>query len=220
MGKTCNPHRLHASTHPLVQDALLKLRNVETGPEQFRALTARLALLLAMEATHNLCVTPTFVTTPMQVTANGRRLRDKIGLFPILRAGLEMANPILKTLLPGATTWHIGLYRDEQTLQPVEYYNRLPYPLPINRAFVLDPMLATGRSAVATIAILKKHGVDGITFIGILAAPEGVELLTETYPDVDIHLAAVDERLNDIGYIIPGLGDAGDRQFGTGGEGP
>jgi uracil phosphoribosyltransferase len=142
-------------------------------------------------------------------------LQEKIGLVPILRAGLGMVEGLWE-LMPNAEVWHIGLYRDEKTLQPVEYYNKLPVAPTVSVCLVLDPMLATGGSAVATVDILKKWGVSRIKFIGLIAAPEGVALMQEHHPEVPIHVAAVDERLNDIGYIVPGLGDAGDRQFGTG----
>ncbi|MEN8098554.1 MAG: uracil phosphoribosyltransferase, partial [Chloroflexota bacterium] len=154
------------------------------------------------------------VTTPMG-KAEGHRLLEKIGLVPVLRAGLGMVEGIWE-MMPSAEVWHIGLYRDEDTLQPVEYYNKLPVIPRVQVCLVLDPMLATGGSAVATVDILKKWGAHRIKFVGIIASPEGVEMLSSAHPDVPIYLGAVDERLNEIGYIVPGLGDAGDRQFGTG----
>jgi uracil phosphoribosyltransferase len=154
------------------------------------------------------------VTTPL-ATAKCHVLSMKIGLVPVLRAGLGLVEGVWE-LIPTAEVWHIGLYRDEKTLQPVEYYNKLPIEPTVSACFVLDPMLATGGSAVATVDILKRWGVKHIKFLGIIAAPEGIRALQAAHPDVDIHLAAVDEHLNERGYIVPGLGDAGDRQFGTG----
>ncbi len=142
-------------------------------------------------------------------------LREHIGLVPILRAGLGMVEGIWE-MMPSAEVWHIGLYRDERTLRPVEYYNKLPVAPTVQVCLILDPMLATGGSAVATVDILKRWGAQRIKFVGLIAAPEGIERLSSAHPDVPIHLAAVDEHLNNIGYIVPGLGDAGDRQFGTG----
>ena len=146
--------------------------------------------------------------------AAGSELVDKIGLIPILRAGLGMVEGIWE-MMPSAEVWHIGLYRDERTLKPVSYYNKLPTSPTVEVCLVLDPMLATGGSAVATIDILKRWGAQRIKFVGLLAAPEGIKALQSAHPDVPIHLAQIDERLNEIGYIVPGLGDAGDRQFGT-----
>jgi uracil phosphoribosyltransferase len=204
---------VHISQHPLVQHKLTILRNKETEPKKFRELIREIAMLLAYEATADLKLESTQVTTPMGKAA-GHNLREKIGLVPILRAGLGMVEGIWE-MMPSAEVWHIGLYRDENTLQPVEYYNKLPVIPTVQVCLVLDPMLATGGSAVATVNILKHWGANRIKFVGILAAPEGVETLHSAHPDVPIHLAAVDERLNNIGYIVPGLGDAGDRQFGT-----
>jgi uracil phosphoribosyltransferase len=202
------------SDHPLVAHKLTKLRDTNTSPKKFRELTREIAALLAYEATRDLATAPLSVTTPMGETV-GVELQEKIGLVPILRAGLGMVEGLWE-LMPNAEVWHIGLYRDEKTLQPVEYYNKLPVAPTVSVCLVLDPMLATGGSAVATVDILKKWGVSRIKFIGLIAAPEGVALMQEHHPEVPIHVAAVDERLNDIGYIVPGLGDAGDRQFGTG----
>jgi uracil phosphoribosyltransferase len=146
--------------------------------------------------------------------AQGYKANDAIGLVPILRAGLGLVEGVME-LLPNVQVWHIGLYRDEKTLRPVEYYNKLPTEPTVQLCLVLDPMLATGGSAAATVSILKNWGVTKIKFVGLIAAPEGVERLSSAHPDVSIHVAAVDERLNEIGFIVPGLGDAGDRQFGT-----
>lgn len=201
------------SSHPLVKHKLTRLRDVATKPKKFRELVRELGALLAYEATLDLATAPVEVTTPMGAT-NGEDLRDKIGLVPILRAGLGMVEGVWQ-LMPSAEVWHIGLYRDEQTLKPVAYYNKLPIAPTVAVCLILDPMLATGGSAVATVDILKNWGVEKIKFIGLIGAPEGIKRLHEAHPDVPIHLAAIDNRLNDIGYIVPGLGDAGDRQFGT-----
>lgn len=202
------------SKHPLVKHKLTLLRRVETKPKKFRELVRELAMLLCYEATADLGLSETTVQTPMAAAA-GYELTDKIGLVPILRAGLGMVEGIWE-MMPGAEVWHIGLYRDERTLKPVSYYNKLPTSPTVEVCLVLDPMLATGGSAVATVDILKKWGAARIKFVGLLAAPEGIERLQEAHPDVPVHVAAIDDHLNDIGYIVPGLGDAGDRQFGTG----
>jgi len=205
---------VYESQHPLVKHKLTLLRSAGTKPKKFRELVRELALLLCYEATADLGVRDVEVTTPMG-TAHGHELADKIGLIPILRAGLGMVNGIWE-MMPGAEVWHIGLYRDERTLKPVSYYNKLPTAPTVQVCLVLDPMLATGGSAVATIDILKNWGATRIKFVGLLAAPEGIAVLQQAHPDVPIHIAKIDERLNDIGFIVPGLGDAGDRQFGTG----
>jgi uracil phosphoribosyltransferase len=205
--------QLHVSQHPLVRHKLTVLRDVATDHRAFRELVRELALLLCYEATQDLQLSPKTVTTPMG-EAQGYKAEDEIGLVPILRAGLGLVEGVME-LLPSVQVWHIGLYRDEKTLRPVQYYNRLPTEPTVNVCLVLDPMLATGGSAVATIDILKRWGVSRIKYLGLIAAPEGVERLTTAHPDVPIHVAAVDERLNEIGFIVPGLGDAGDRQFGT-----
>jgi uracil phosphoribosyltransferase len=202
------------SDHPLVAHKLTKLRDVNTSPKKFRELTREISALLAYEATLDLATIPMPITTPMGDTV-GEELQEKIGLVPILRAGLGMVEGIWE-LMPNAEVWHIGLYRDEKTLQPVEYYNKLPVAPTVQVCLVLDPMLATGGSAVATLDILKEWGVSRIKFVCLIASPEGVALMQERHPEVPIHVASIDEKLNDIGYIVPGLGDAGDRQFGTG----
>jgi uracil phosphoribosyltransferase len=201
------------SEHPLIQHKLTILRDVETDFPKFRHLVREIAMLLAHEATENLALEATTVKTPMG-TAPGHVLKEHIGLVPILRAGLGMVDAILE-MLPSAQVWHIGLYRDEETLRPVTYYNKLPEIPTVQVCLILDPMLATGGSAIAVSDMLKEWGAKRIKFVGLLGAPEGIEALQSKHPDVDIHLAAVDERLNDIGFIVPGLGDAGDRQFGT-----
>jgi uracil phosphoribosyltransferase len=201
------------SDHALIRHKLTKLRDVDTGPKKFRELIRELAILLAYEATADLSLRPRQVTTPMG-EAQGYVLSDKVGLVPVLRAGLGMVEGIWE-MMPGAEVWHIGLYRDERTLRPVSYYNKLPVEPTVQVCLVLDPMLATGGTAVETINILKRWGATKIKYIGIIAAPEGIAALGEAHPDVPIHVAAVDSHLNEIGYIVPGLGDAGDRQFGT-----
>ena len=205
--------QLHVSTHPLVQHKLALLRNQKTEPKKFREVVRELAILMIVDATADLPTLETLVTTPMGVSMC-RRLRDNLGLIPILRAGLGMVDGALE-MLPYAEVWHIGLYRDEHTLRPVEYYNKLPVNPTVQVCMVLDPMLATGGSAVATVNILKRWGAQSIKFVGLIGAPEGVAALQAAHPDVPIYLAALDERLNEMGYIVPGLGDAGDRQFGT-----
>lgn len=205
--------QLHVSNHPLVQHKLTLLRDVDTDHRAFRELVYELALLLCYEATQDIQLSPVPVRTPMG-TASGYKTRETIGLIPILRAGLGLVDGVME-LLPSVQVWHIGLYRDEETLRPVEYYNKLPTAPTVQVCLVLDPMLATGGSAVATVDILKRWGVERIKFLGILAAPDGIERLSNAHPDVPIHVAAVDEKLNEIGFIVPGLGDAGDRQFGT-----
>lgn len=202
------------SEHPLVAHKLTKLRDVNTSPKKFRELVREISALMTYEATADLNVSPIDVETPMGATT-GSELTDKIGLVPILRAGLGMVEGVWG-LMPNAEVWHIGLYRDERTLKPVEYYNKLPIAPTVKVCLVLDPMLATGGSAVATVDVLKRWGVERIKFVGLLGAPEGVENMQTNHPEVPIHLAALDSHLNEIGYIVPGLGDAGDRQFGTG----
>ncbi len=205
---------VHASPHPLVAHKLSILRDKSTEPRKFRELVREISALLTYEATLDLETEPRQVETPMGM-AQGRSTKKELGLVPILRAGLGMVDGVWD-LVPDAQVWHIGLYRDEKTLQPVQYYNKLPTLPTVGVCLVLDPMLATGGSAAATVDILKKWGVTQIKYMGIIGAPEGIEHLSSLHPDVPIHLGAVDERLNDIGYIVPGLGDAGDRQFGTG----
>ena len=204
---------VYESKHPLVKHKITLMRDARTKPKKFRELIREVTLLLSYEATADLAVSEGTVATPLE-TAVGYELQDKIGLIPVLRAGLGMVNGFWE-MMPSAEVWHIGLYRDEKTLQPVSYYNKLPTSPTVGVCLVLDPMLATGGSASATIDILKKWGAKRIKFIGILAAPEGVAELHKNHPDVPIHIAQIDEKLNDVGFIMPGLGDAGDRQFGT-----
>jgi len=204
---------IYPSQHPLVAYKLSRLRRVDTNPKKFRELVRELAGLLAYEATADLMVRPIEVQTPLGI-AQGVDLVEKIGLIPILRSGLGMVEGIWE-LMPTAEVWHIGLYRDEKTLKPVQYYNKLPVEPTVTVGLILDPMLATGGSAVATIDILKNWGVKKIKFVGLIGAPEGIKRVQTAHPDVPIYLAAIDDHLNEIGYIVPGLGDAGDRQFGT-----
>ena len=204
---------LFETGHPLIQHKVGRLRSSETAPLEFRRLVRELSLLLCYEATRDLQLVDVDLITPMGDT-KGSELHQRIGLVPILRAGLGMVDGLLD-LLPLSQVWHIGLYRNEETLQPVTYYNKLPESATVDMCLVLDPMLATGGSAIATVDIIKEWGVPTIKFVGLIAAPEGIKALEEAHPDVDIHVAAVDSHLNDIGYIVPGLGDAGDRQFNT-----
>lgn len=204
---------VHVSRHPLVLHKLTMLRDVQTDHRGFRELVYELALLLCYEATQDLQLEPVTVTTPTGEAA-GQKARETIGLVPILRAGLGLVDGVMD-LIPNVQVWHLGIYRDEHTLHPVEYYNKLPTQPTVNVCLVLDPMLATGGSAVAAVDVLKRWGVSRIKFLGLIAAPEGIDRLSTAHPDVPIHVAAIDDRLNDVGFILPGLGDAGDRQFGT-----
>ena len=205
---------VYASKHPLVAHKLSRLRDKNTEPKKFRELVREIAGLLAYEATLDLQTTPIEIETPLE-KMKARELKEKIGLVPILRAGLGMVEGIWE-LMPSAEVWHIGLYRDEKTLQPVEYYNKLPIEPRVSLCLILDPMLATGGSATATADILKRWSVKKIKFVGLIGAPEGIKAMQGAHPDIDIHLAEIDDHLNERGYIVPGLGDAGDRQFGTG----
>jgi uracil phosphoribosyltransferase len=207
---------LFVSAHPIVHHMLGALRDVRTGPPEFRHLVRTLAVLIAAEATADLPTRDVMVQSPLG-QAPARVLADKVGIVPLLRAGLGMAEGILE-LIPDAEVWHIGLFRDEATLQPTEYYNKFPSRPRIKVALVVDPMLATGGSAVRTCEILKLAGVTRLKLVSLIAAPEGVARVHQAMPDVPIYVGAVDERLNEIGFIYPGLGDAGDRQFATGSE--
>jgi uracil phosphoribosyltransferase len=204
---------VYASRHPLVAHKLSRLRDKSTDPKRFRELVREISALLAYEATFDLLTVPREVETPL-AKMTGADLQEKIGLVPILRAGLGMVEGMWE-LMPSAEVWHIGLYRDERTLKPVEYYNKLPTEPTVSVCLILDPMLATGGSATATVAVLKRWGAKKIKFVGLIGAPEGIARLQKEHPDVDIYIAAVDDHLNEKGYIVPGLGDAGDRQFGT-----
>lgn len=202
-----------ASSHPLVAHKLTRLRDRNTDHRTFRELVREIAVLITYEATADLPLQPRDVQTPL-LPFRGLELNARIGLVPILRAGLGMVDGVWE-LLPASQVWHIGIYRDERSLKPVEYYNKLPIEPTVTVCLVLDPMLATGGSAVATVDILKRWGVRRIKFLGLIGAPEGIARLHAAHPEVPIHLGAIDEKLNERGYILPGLGDAGDRQFGT-----
>ena len=211
---TASHPMLHVSRHPAVLHKLAILRDTETEPKKFRELVREISWLLGYEALADARVDRMPVRTPLEMM-DGHRLGERIGLIPILRAGLGMVDAMLE-LMPTAQVWHLGLFRDERTLRPVEYYNKLPDKASVDLCLILDPMLATGGSATAAIEVLKHWGAVRIKLINLIAAPEGVEAVTRAHPDVEIHTAALDRQLNEKGYIMPGLGDAGDRQFGTG----
>ena len=200
--------------HPLIQHKLTFLRSVETGTKEFRELVSEIANLMCYEATRDLPLMEVETVTPMQKTITKVIAGRKLAFVPILRAGLGMVEGMLK-LVPSAKVGHIGLYRDHDTLKPVEYYNKLPQDITEWDVIVLDPMLATGGSALDAITIVKRSQPKSVKFLCIIAAPEGIDALTKAHPDVQVYCAAVDERLNENGYILPGLGDAGDRIFGT-----
>jgi uracil phosphoribosyltransferase len=211
------PPNLHVSQHPAVLHKLGILRDEQTEPKKFREVVRELSWLLGYEALADARVQARKVRTPIE-EMDGHELGERIGLIPILRAGLGMVDAMLE-LMPTAEVWHLGLFRDERTLQPVEYYNKLPDAANVDLCLILDPMLATGGSATAAIEVLKRWGAVTpvrIKLVNLIAAPEGVEAVAAAHPDVEIHCAALDRQLNDKGYIMPGLGDAGDRQFGTG----
>lgn len=205
--------RIHVSEHPLVHHRIATLRHKDTPCPVFRALVSEISQFLLYEASRDFRLTPITVPTPLADSPNSV-LADRIGLIPVLRAGLGMANAMLDAL-PEAAVWHLGLYRDHETLKPVTYYNKLPANHGLDVALVMDPMLATGGSAVAAVDILKAARVPCIKYIGLIAAPEGVAAMQTAHPDVPLYLGVIDSHLNAIGYIVPGLGDAGDRQFGT-----
>jgi uracil phosphoribosyltransferase len=207
------PPNVRVSRHPLVAHKLSLLRDQTTTPKLFRELVRELTWLLGYEAMADLSTQPRDIETPLE-PMTGRQVEPKVGFIPVLRAGLGMVDAMLE-LMPSAEVWHIGLYRDERTLKPVEYYNKLPDAATVQLCLILDPMLATGGSAAATVDILKAWGAARVKQVSLIAAPEGIATLSGAHPDVDIHVAAVDRALNERGYIVPGLGDAGDRQFGT-----
>lgn len=205
---------VHVMDHPLIQHKVGVLRKKETGSKEFRELTSEIAMLMCYEATRNLPLRDEVIETPVAKTTVKQIAGKTLGIVPILRAGLGMVDGML-SMVPTAKVGHVGLYRDPVSLEPVEYYCKLPYDASEREFFVLDPMLATGGSAVAAIQYIKDKGVEKIHFMCLIAAPEGVAALEAAHPDVDIFIAALDEKLNDHAYIVPGLGDAGDRLFGT-----
>jgi uracil phosphoribosyltransferase len=209
-------HLVFPSHHPILLHKLALLRHKTTPPPEFRRLVKSLAVQLAHEATADLKVNSVQIPTPL-ADASCSMLADTIAIIPILRAGLGMVDGVLE-LIPDAEVWHIGLFRDEQTLRPTQYYNKLPARSRASLALLVDPMLATGGSAVHACEILKSAGIPRIKMLALIAAPEGIETLSKAMPDVPIHVGAIDEKLTDIGFIYPGLGDAGDRQFATGHE--
>ncbi|GAB2541909.1 uracil phosphoribosyltransferase [Gracilibacillus alcaliphilus] len=206
--------KLYVFDHPLIQHKLTYIRDKSTGTKEFRALVDEVSALMAFEITRDLPLEETTIQTPVTEATTQIISGKKIGVIPILRAGLGMVDGILK-LIPTAKVGHVGLYRDPETLKPVEYYIKLPTDIQERELIVVDPMLATGGSANDAIHSLKKRGAVNIKLMCLIAAPEGVELVQEEHPDVDIYLGALDEKLNEKGYIVPGLGDAGDRLFGT-----
>lgn len=199
--------------HPLIKHHLAALRDKHTAPAEFRQLVRRLSVLLAYEATEDLTLAACEIQTPLTHMA-GARLAQRVGLVPILRAGLGMVDPILE-LIPTAEVWHLGLYRDETTARPVEYYSKLPASEPVDVALVIDPMLATGGSIIAALAALKRWGVSQTRVLSIIAAQEGVEAVRSQFPETKIYACAIDPELNSRKFIVPGLGDAGDRIFNT-----
>ena len=205
---------VYVMDHPLIQHKIGLLRREETGSRDFRALVGEIAMLMCYEATRDLKLEDVKITTPICETTAKQLEGKKLAIVPILRAGIGMVEGML-ALIPAAKVGHIGLYRDPETLEPVEYYCKLPADCDEREVFVVDPMLATGGSAAAAISMLKEKGVKNIRFMCIIAAPEGVKVLEEAHPDVDIYIGALDDHLNEHGYIVPGLGDAGDRIFGT-----
>lgn len=206
--------KVHVLDHPLIQHKLTRIRDKNTGTKEFRELVDEVAMLMAFEITRNLPLKEVETETPVTTAKTKELVGKKIGLIPILRAGLGMVEGMRK-LIPAAKVGHIGLYRDPETLQPVEYYIKLPSDISERELIVIDPMLATGGSANDAIHSLKKRGAQHIKLMCLIAAPEGVDVIQKEHPDVDIYLAAIDERLDEKGYIVPGLGDAGDRLFGT-----
>lgn len=204
---------VHIMDHPLITHKITMLRDAETSTKDFRQLVYEIALLMGYEATKDLTLTNTEITTPLTKTTQ-KILDQKVAIVPILRAGLGMVEGV-HALIPSAKVGHIGLYRDHDTLQPVEYYCKLPSDIEAREVIVVDPMLATGGSASAAITFIKKRGAKNIKLMCIIAAPEGIKALQEAHPDVELYCGALDEKLNDKGYILPGLGDAGDRIFGT-----
>ena len=206
--------QVHVLNHPLIQHKLTIMRKKETGPKEFRELLEEISTLMVYEVTRDLPTEEVEIETPICKMKSKVLAGKKLGIVPILRAGLGMVDGMLN-LIPAAKVGHIGMYRNEETLVPVEYYCKLPSDINEREVFVLDPMLATGGSACDAIGQIKKRGAKHIKFIGLVAAPQGLKALHEAHPDVDIYVGALDEKLNENGYIVPGLGDAGDRIFGT-----
>lgn len=206
--------KVHVFDHPLIQHKLTFIRDVNTGTKEFRELVDEVATLMAYEITRELPLQEVDVQTPVSNAKSQVLAGKKLGIVPILRAGIGMVDGMLK-LIPAARVGHVGLFRDPETLEPHEYFVKLPSDVSERELIVVDPMLATGGTAVEAINSLKKRGAKHIKFMCLVAAPEGVDVLTEAHPDVDVYIAALDEKLNDHGYIVPGLGDAGDRLFGT-----
>ena len=205
---------VHVMDHPLIEHKISYIRRKDVGTKEFREVVGEIAQLMCYEATRDLEMREVEIETPVAHTVGRELDGKKLAIVPILRAGIGMVDGML-ALIPAAKVWHIGLYRDPETLEPVEYYCKLPADCEERRVFVVDPMLATGGSSTAAIRMLKEKGVKNIRFLCIIAAPEGVKRMKEEHPDVDLYIGALDERLNDHGYIVPGLGDAGDRIFGT-----
>ncbi len=205
--------RVHISQHPVMAHKLTALRDRHTAPPEFYRLVKEIGELLAYEATASLALETSETETPL-TTMKGYKLAGGIGITPILRAGLGLAEGF-REVISDAQVWHLGLRRDERTLQALEYYNRLPHKVNLQVCYAVDPMLATGGSAIDAINILKRRGIPRLSYVGIIAAPFGLQNLVQAHPDIDVYIAALDESLNDLGYIVPGLGDAGDRQFGT-----
>ena len=206
--------KVYVMDHPLIQHKVGIIRREEVGSKDFRQMISEIAMLMCYECTRNLKLQDVKIKTPICETTVKELAGKKLAVVPILRAGLGMVEGML-AMIPAAKVGHIGLYRDPETLEPVEYYCKLPSDCNEREVYVVDPMLATGGSCVAAIQMLKEKGVKNIHFMCIIASPEGVERLQKEHPDVDIYIAALDEKLNDHGYIVPGLGDAGDRIFGT-----
>lgn len=205
---------VHVMDHPLIEHKISYIRSKDVGTKEFREVIGEIAQLMCYEATRDLKMKEVEIETPVARTTGRVLDGKKLAIVPILRAGIGMVDGML-SLIPAAKVGHIGLYRDPETLEPVEYYCKLPSDCEERQVFVVDPMLATGGSSVAAVSMLKEKGVKNIRFLCIIAAPEGVERMREEHPDVDLYTGALDERLNDHGYIVPGLGDAGDRIFGT-----
>jgi uracil phosphoribosyltransferase len=208
-----NLPRVHISTHPVMHHKMTALRDKHTPPPAFYRLVKEIGALLAYEATATLRLETEIIETPLQIMT-GQRLAGGVGITPILRAGLGLAEGF-REVISEAQVWHLGLRRDERTLQALEYYNRLPHRIDLQAAYAVDPMLATGGSAIDAMNALKRRGIPRLSYVCILAAPYGLLKLSQAHPDIDIYIAALDDSLNDLGYILPGLGDAGDRQFGT-----